>query len=89
MDRLDLVRARKPMRDNWLLIDERAAIERPWSSGIAAAAPSSTSPASASGETRRPCLVCRTPPDSTSSWARAGTRSSTTPSTWTIRPSRT
>ena len=27
MDKLDLVRARKPLRDNWLLIDERAAIE--------------------------------------------------------------
>ena len=27
MDKLDMVRARKPLRDNWLLIDERAAIE--------------------------------------------------------------
>ena len=27
MDKLDLVRARKPLRDNWLLVDERSAIE--------------------------------------------------------------
>ena len=27
MDKLDLVRSRKPLRDNWLLVDERAAIE--------------------------------------------------------------
>ena len=27
MDKLDMVRARKPLRDNWLLIDERATIE--------------------------------------------------------------
>ena len=26
MDKLDMVRARKPLRDNWLLVDERAAV---------------------------------------------------------------
>ena len=89
MDKLDLARDRKPIRDNWVLVDERTAIDEATEFRYHGVAPLSKSPASASGETRWPWLVYPRPPASTWLWARGGTRSSTIRPTWASGPWRT
>ena len=52
IDKLDLARDWKPIRDNWILVDEKTAIDEAMEFRITAAAPLSKSPVSASGGTR-------------------------------------
>ena len=58
MDMLDKARDRKPIGDNWVLLDEATAIDEAMEFRYHGAAQSSRLPASASGGTRWPCQGC-------------------------------